>query len=132
MRTLLALVFLFTLAAARAATFYCDPAKGSREGDGSAERPWRTIEEALQARLIQLCDQDGTPRNPNAPVKPGDTVLLRSGWHGIIRIPAGYNAQPITIAAEPGQIPQVAWVEIGEGQKWRVKGLAVSPSLAPT
>lgn len=116
---------------AHGAAFYCDPAKGSPQGDGSAARPWRTLEEVLAHRLIQLCDQTGKPANPAAPVKAGDTVWLRSGWHGVIRIPKGFNDQPITLAAEAGQTPQVGWVEIGEGRQWVVKGLTVSPSLAP-
>ena len=37
----------------------------------------------------------------------------------------------IAIAAESGHTPQVGWIEIGEGRKWRIKGLTVSPSLAP-
>ena len=118
-------------ATARGATFYCDPAQGSPQGDGSASRPWRTIEEVLSAKLVQLRSKDGKLANPGAPVKPGDMVLLRSGWHGVIRIAAGYNDRPITIAAAEGHSPQVGWIEIGEGRKWVVKGLVVSPSLAP-
>jgi len=127
------LSFLLLLCAARisGATFYCDPTKGSPQGDGSAERPWRTIEEVLQAHLVQRCDQNGKPSNPNAPVGPGDTVLLRSGWHGVVRIAGGYNNEPITVAAQPRQTPQVGWIEIGEGRNWRVRGLTVSPCLAP-
>lgn len=123
---------LLVSATAHAATFYCDPAKGSPQGDGSAARPWRTIEEVLGARLIQLSDAFGKSANPTAPVTPGDTVLLRSGWHGVIRIASGFNDKPITLAADSGQKPQVGWVEIGEGRNWCVKGLTVSPSLAPT
>lgn len=129
--TFAAIVACQTLMPARGATFYCDPAKGSPQGNGSAARPWRTIEEVLAAKLIQLRGADGKPANPAAPVKPGDTVLLRSGWHGTIRIAAGYNDQFITLAAEKGQTPQVGWVEIGGGRKWLVRGLTVSPSLAP-
>ena len=114
-----------------ATTFYCDPIHGSPQGDGSAERPWGTVEEVLAAGLIQLCNADGQPTNVAAPVKPGDTVLLRSGWHGVLRVPAGYNEQPITIAADQGHLPQVGWVEIGEGSHWVIRGLMVSPSLAP-
>ena len=131
MKSSLLLIFLFTTTPIHAATYYCDPAQGSPAGDGSAQRPWRTIEEVLQARQIQFWDASGKPSNSNAPVKPGDTILLRSGWHGIIRIPSGYNEQPITIAAESGHTPEVGWVEIGEGRKWQVKGLTISPSLAP-
>ncbi len=116
----------------RGNVFYCDPVKGSPNGDGSAARPWRTIEEVLAAKRVQFRDVNGTPANPDAPVKPGDTVLLCSGWQGVIHILEGYNDQFITIGAAPGQTPQVGWVEIGEGRKWRVKGLTVSRSLAPT
>jgi len=124
----LTLVLLGCLSTAHAGTYYCDPAKGSPQGDGSAEHPWRTIEEVLKARLIQLNDARGQSANASAPVKPGDTVLLRSGWQGVLRISGGYNDQFITLAAEPGHTPQVGWIEIGEGRKWRVKGLTVSPS----
>jgi hypothetical protein len=130
-KTRIIVIFVFTAFLARGAMFYCDPAKGSAQGEGSAERPWRTIEEVLKARLIQLGDKQGKPANPTAPVKPGDTVLLRSGWHGVLHIAGGFNDEFITLAAEQGQTPQVGWVEIGEGRKWRVKGLTVSPSLAP-
>jgi hypothetical protein len=132
MKTQFAIVGLVTVATAHAATFYCDPATGTPQGDGSAQRPWRTIEQVLKDRLIQLRDPRGQAANPNAPVKPGDTILLRSGWHGTIRITGGFNEQPITIAADQGHTPQVGWVEIGGGRKWIVKGLTVSPSLAPT
>jgi hypothetical protein len=120
------------LATAPAATFYCDPINGSPQGDGSAERPWRTVEDVLQTRLIQICDHNGKPANPTAPIRAGDTVLLRSGWHGVIRIASGFNDHPITLAADRGHTPQVGWIEIGEGRRWRVRGLTVSPSLAPS
>ena len=120
-----------TPAQTREPVFYCDPVKGSPDGDGSSTRPWRTIEEVLTAKLIELRDADGTSTNPDAPVKAGATVLLRSGWHGILRVPKGYNDQFITICAEAGHMPQAGRIEIGEGRKWRVKGFTVSPSLAP-
>ncbi len=129
------LVFVLSMivfsAASHGATFYCDPAAGRADGDGSIERPWRRVEEVLSAGLVQLRDQDGKPVMEDAPVRPGDTLLLRSGWHGVIRIPRGYNDRPITIAADEGHAPQVGWVEIGEGSNWLIKGLTVSPSLAP-
>jgi len=127
-----ALAAIAVAAASDGATFYCDPEAGSAQGDGSVEKPWRTIEEVLSAGLIRICDQDGKPANPAAPVKPGDTVLLRSGWHGVIRIVRGFNDRPIAIAADKGHAPQVGWVEIGEGRKWLIKGLTISPSLAPS
>ena len=122
---------LLVASATRGATFYCDPATGAPQGDGSAARPWRTIEEVLAARLVTFTDAAGKTANPSAPVKPGDTLLLRSGWHGVVRIASGFNAAPITLAADEGHAPAVGWVEIGEGRNWTVKGLLVSPSLAP-
>ncbi|MCX8156684.1 MAG: right-handed parallel beta-helix repeat-containing protein [Verrucomicrobiae bacterium] len=113
------------------ADFYCDPLKGSPQGDGSAARPWRTVEEVITSRKIQSLDAQGKTINPGAPVKAGDTLWLRSGWHGTIRIPTGYNKEFITFAAEPGHTPHLGWVDIGGGSRWRVKGLMISPSLAP-
>jgi hypothetical protein len=126
-----AIPLLVTAALTHGASFYCDPAKGSPDGDGSATRPWRTIEEVLSAKHVQLREMNGQVANANAPVRPGDTVFLRSGWQGIIRIVRGYNDQFITICAEPGQTPQVGRIEIREGRRWLLKGLTVSPSLAP-
>jgi len=112
-------------------TFYCDPVRGDRNGDGSAERPWRTVEEVLSARRVQIRGPDGRVANADAPVRPGDTILLRTGYHGEIRIASGYNDAFVTIAAEKGHFPQVSRVEIGGGRRWRIRGLTVSPSLAP-
>ncbi len=98
---LLALLFSLVPASSFGATFYCDPAHGSPQGDGSAAHPWQTIEGVLAAKLIQLVDKYGKCANPNAPIKSGDTILLRSGWQGVLQINRGYNEQVITIAAEP-------------------------------
>ena len=126
----LSLLLLFGRTAT-AATYHCDPARGGIEGDGSAGKPWRTVQEVIERRLIHFRAADSAAQNPDAPVKPGDTILLRSGWHGVIRIATGFNETPITIAAAPGHAPQVGWVEIAEGSNWIVRGLTVSPSLAP-
>jgi hypothetical protein len=127
---LMAGVWLWTLLG-WGADFYCDPLRGSPQGNGSAARPWRTAQEVIAARLIESRDAQGRPINPGAPVKAGDTLWLRSGWHGVIRLAGGHNAEFITLAAEPGHAPQVGWVEIGGGSRWRIKGLTISPSLAP-
>ncbi len=113
-----------------AATFYCDPVLGSPQGDGSSLRPWRTLQEVVAAKKIQILELNGTSSNPTAPVKPGDTVLLRSGYHGILYITKGYNPETITIAADEGATPQLGWVEIREGQRWLLKGLTISPEFA--
>jgi hypothetical protein len=89
------------------------------------------LEEVVRAGAFQARTADGRIPNPDAKVKGGDTVLLLSGWHGALRIAAGYNEQPITIAATEGSKPELASVEIGEGKNWTIRGLTISPSLAP-
>ncbi len=126
-----ALLILLCPAGRPAATFHCDPARGRPSGNGRAEQPWRTIEEVRAARLGQIRGPDGKASNPTAPVRPGDTILLRSGYHGEIRIATGYNDAFITIAAEKGHAPQVSRVDIGEGSRWLIRDLTISPSLAP-
>jgi len=124
------IVTLLSAASAFADTFYCDPKTGSPRGDGSAARPWGALEEVVRARLIRLADKGGACKNPDAPVKAGDTLLLRSGYHGTLRIDAGYQEAVVTIAAEEGQVPQLGGVALYDGSNWLLKGLTVSPSLA--
>ncbi|HNQ88073.1 MAG TPA: hypothetical protein PKM73_05620 [Verrucomicrobiota bacterium] len=99
-RLVLGLVLAATTAGA--ATFHCDPIHGSPEGDGSRARPWRTVEEVLQARGIQLRDRAGKPANPEAPVKPGHTVLLHSGYSGLGALRHERQARNLFVPAYAG------------------------------
>lgn len=107
------LIFAASTALSPAATYYSDPAKGTPEGDGSANSPWPKLQDAPLSKL-----------------QGGDTLLLRSGNHGDVKI-SGDNASVVTIAAEPGQTPQLSRLDILKGSKWRVKGLTISSSFAP-
>jgi parallel beta helix pectate lyase-like protein len=127
--------------AARANEFYIDPVAGSDSGDGSAANPWRSLEAVLDDDLIETQDwpsypyQDGMQLvavNAGAPVRAGDTIWLRSGYHGDLVIAHAYNTAPITIAAQPGQSPHVRSVTVQSAQNWIVRGLSISPSYAPT
>ena len=61
-----------------AATYYSDPAAVTGQADGSAKAPWPKLETMTKnGTLPQL--------------KAGDTLLLRSGSHGDVRI-SGDNA----------------------------------------
>jgi len=83
------------------AVFYVDPEKGDMDNDGSAERPWRTIEQVFGQNLIETRDTAGSLKNPQAPVKAGDTILLRSGYHGEIYCEAlqSHQVSPLSINA---------------------------------
>jgi parallel beta-helix repeat protein len=112
--------------------FYVDPEKGDMDNDGSAEHPWRTVEQVFEQNLIQTRDTAGRLKIPQAPVKAGDTILLRSGYHGEIYCRGAHNDDFITIAAEEGHKPRVRRVFFSAAKKWVIRGLTVSPCFAPT
>lgn len=71
-----------------------------------------------------------TLRNPDAPVKPGDTLKLRTGYHGAITIQDAYQEQPITVEADAGHQPTFSTLRcLGAGQ-WIFRGISISPSHA--
>ncbi len=116
-----AMLILTTLvgpAGARATSYYADPVLGSPSGDGSPSRPWRTLQEVAEAGLF------GTT------IGAGDTLWLRSGYHGQLVITSGSYATPITVAAQPGHTPQVRRVSFANTHGWALVGLSISPSHA--
>ena len=66
-----------------------------------------------------------TRKYPNAPIKEGDVVALRSGWHGNFSLAGGYNTFPITIMADVGHLPRVEFVKINAAANWRINCLTV-------
>ncbi len=83
-----------------ATEFYVDPVQGSPTGDGSAGRPWRTIQEVFDSGRVESQQWDKLPytgqsklvaKNAGAPVRAGDTIRLRSGYHGDLLIDKYYN-----------------------------------------
>ncbi|MBL7152388.1 MAG: hypothetical protein ISS79_01630 [Phycisphaerae bacterium] len=111
--------------------FYVDPEKGDMANDGSAERPWSTVEQVFKQNLIQTRDTGGRLKNPQSPVKAGDTILLRSGYHGEIDCRGAHNSDFITIAAEKGHKPKVRRIFFTAASKWIIRGLTISPGFAP-
>jgi len=115
------LVALLTATAAPAADFYVDPTNGSSGGDGSAASPWRTLQQVIESGLVETRQWESYPyapglglvvENPGAPVKAGDTIWLRTGYHGEVVIHDAYNAAPITVAAQQGHRPRLARLEL--------------------
>ncbi len=122
-----------------AAEFYVDPLHGDMNNDGTAQRPWRSIQAVLDQGLVagrqwaELPYRNGAklvPKNEGAPVQAGDTIYLRSGYHGTLHIRGHYNLDFITIAAQEGHIPKFARIQIRSGGYWRLRGLHVSPEFA--
>lgn len=130
--TICAIILQLALAGAvRGAVFYVDPETGSMSNDGSTEKPWKTAQEVFRQNLIQTRDPAGKIKNPNAPVKPGDTILLRSGYHGAIYFRGAANDDFITVAAQNGQNPRLSRIFFDAAKKWIIRGLTVSPEFAP-
>jgi hypothetical protein len=110
------IALLFISSAVSAATYFSDPAAGEG-GDGGAQSPWGALDQVVKSGHLRK-------------LKPGDTLLLKSGFHGDVTI-SGDNDDFITITAAPGQSPQLSQLHM-MGKKWIVKGLAISPSFGKT
>ncbi len=138
LRPLAFLVAALALATSAAATdFYIDPGSGSPAGDGSEDDPWRTLQEVVEGGLIEtrvwesLPYEAGVPLvtvNPGAPVKAGDTLFLRTGYHGEFEFRGAYNEAPILITAQPGHSPRLGSVDLTAVQHWVLRDLSISPS----
>lgn len=119
------------------AEFYVDPRNGKPDGDGSRDRPWSSLQQLFDKGLIETQTWESLPykdgvklvdRNTGAPVRPGDTIWLRSGDYGHLRIQGYYNGKFITIAAEEGHTPRFESIHIQSGSHWILKGLHVMPA----
>lgn len=138
--SLLLLLLLCLAPPVGAADFYIDPINGSDSGNGSPTNPWRTLQAVIEANLIETRKWESLPYqpglnlitiNPGAPVKAGDTLWLRTGYHGVVTIQSAYNLLPITIAAQPGHVPRLRSLLVQAAQNWVLRGLSISPSHAP-
>ncbi|KAA0209552.1 right-handed parallel beta-helix repeat-containing protein [bacterium] len=114
--TALALLLALFAPCAAAETYYADPLHGKAANAGSRQAPWGSLEEVIATGSL-------------ARLKGGDTLLLRGGKHGRA-VFSGDNAEFITLAADRGEKPQLSYLEITSGTKWRIKGLTISASLA--
>ncbi len=115
---LVSCVFLLILSAGGQAlagtTYYVNPAQGSDDGDGSAAKPWKTLETVIANGQLKS-------------LKGGDTLELESGIHGAAKF-SGDNDAMITIAAGKGQRPQISQLTF-HGKNWTVRGLVISSSF---
>lgn len=121
----------------RAADFFVDPINGSISGTGSAADPWLTLQQVIDDGLIESNNWDSFPpddntpmviRNDGAPVKAGDTIWLRSGYHGEVLIRGYYNLDHVTVAAVPGHAARLSKLDVIAAEKWVFSGLSVSTS----
>ncbi len=116
--------------------FYIDPVNGSDSGDGSKKRPWKTLQQVIEKGLIETWNRPSgdpgrgkKPKNPGAPVKGGDVLVLKEGVHGSIYIRECYNNNYITIKAATGERPLIRSVYFNSAGKWRLDGLYITQEM---
>lgn len=128
-----------TVSASANNVFYIDPVIGDINNNGSYDKPWSTLQEVIENNLIETFQPksypyDGTgslvKKNEGAPVKAGDTIVLRNGYHGQLSILRAYNPDYITIKAQEGHTPKLSGISITSASKWHLKGLTISPEFA--
>ncbi len=90
-KTKILILFLFSLS--HSSRFYIDPEKGSITNPGTEDGHWSSLKEVFDGNKISTRKYQTKPadtlapliaRNPDAPVKPGDTLILKDGYHGDI------------------------------------------------
>jgi len=112
-------------AKALAATYYCDPVKGDTTiGDGSSENPWGTLQSIKEAGYL------GTYAPwKEGKVKSGDTVKLKTGFHGKFEVWKFTPTDYITIEADTDAVADISLIRLKYSSYWRFKGLRISPSF---
>lgn len=112
--------------------WYCDPVKGSTpvnakelgKGNGTKANPWGTLESVAKAKLFSSDPAKGV-------VRPGDTVWLLDGHHGMPNIQNVVNSEFITLAAVNKGEASVDSIVIVKSAKFAVRGLRIgSPKIA--
>ncbi|MHC4462945.1 MAG: hypothetical protein ACYS30_16180, partial [Planctomycetota bacterium] len=96
------------------ASYYVDPVNGNMANPGTVELPWQSLGEVLSQKKV---------------FNAGDTIFLRSGYHGAIVL-TGENDGYVTIKGLQGENPMMSRIQIGKARFWRIKGISISPENA--
>jgi parallel beta-helix repeat protein len=97
------------------ATYYVDPVAGAMTGDGSAAKPWSTLEKVMASRQT---------------FRAGDVLMLREGNHGHPVIRGAIAGGEVIVRAADGQHPVLAALTFRSAEHWTVEGLTVTPEGA--
>lgn len=122
MRPLAFGLLLFWATTGFSADFYVDPASGTKLGEGSSTKPWRTLQEVITS---------GFMFGPKAKVRGGDTVWLMTGDHGGANLSNMVNTDWVTIKAGRDQKPVLRGLFMKNSAQWAFDGLTICPDAAP-
>lgn len=122
-RILITILLLFAVQA-NAATYYCDPVGGNTStGDGSSGNPWGTLESVFAANLFGKTAESPTD---GGTIQGGDTVKLRTGYHGEINDFGKHYTSFVTIEPDTGHFPELKALRLHGAEYWHLKSLTVS------
>jgi parallel beta-helix repeat protein len=126
--------FVFEEPAVTGNTYYIDPVNGSPNGDGSSGNPWKTLQAVIDSNLIECymhseANNNESPLkivNQGAPVKGGDKLVLRNGYHGFVNQNNFIFKDWLTIAAQEGHTPVLSQFKLeGAFEKVYLKNLSI-------
>lgn len=107
------------------AEFFVDPILGNDStGDGSSGNPWASIQSVIDNK-VDCTDQNGNLRNPGAPVRGGDAIVLRgaTGHDSDLQITGCYNSAWVTLRSESPQEARLRSVHFRGSGFWRLDSL---------
>ncbi|MBN1495403.1 MAG: right-handed parallel beta-helix repeat-containing protein [Spirochaetes bacterium] len=122
--------------------FYADPGHpgASMSNPGTdEEHPWTSLQDVIESGMIETMEPAVHPytdravmtvKNPGAPVRAGDTIVLKSGHHGDIFIQDYFNSGYINVIADAGAT--ASRLHVQSGCRWRFRGLTVRPDTGHT
>ncbi|MEN8193667.1 MAG: T9SS type A sorting domain-containing protein [Bacteroidota bacterium] len=93
-----------------ASNYYLDPVNGLISNDGSSENPWNELKMVLLSKTIN----------------DGDTLILRSGYHGNNFSLTGSHSLPVVIKADEGHTPYMFKINV-VGSNWLLDGILFTP-----
>jgi len=130
----LLLVCSFLPLSLSAATFFLDPVNGSVNGLGSSDSPFGSLQDVINANLVESRRRSGSTivdRNPGAPIKAGDTLILRPGFHGNVDINGYLNTDFIIIDGQNNSLVRLGSISFKGASYWRIQGTSISPYHRP-
>ena len=117
-------------------TFYVDPINGSEEGDGSSENPWSNLQEVINNKVETYRAKPGVAyngdlviKNDGAPIKAGDTIILKDGFYDELQIAHAFNIDYIRITSENEHQAVLSHFKALAASGWILNGVAINREL---
>lgn len=117
-------------------TFYLDPNTGDINNPGTIDQPWSSLREVIEANYISTNNYTPLPYDPissvlapkniNAPITAGDTLMLLGGMHGEVFLRNFVNDDYISIIGVSGERAIIEKIRMQACKYWRIENIEVS------